>query len=246
MAKDIIKSLDNKEDFLLDKSLKISNWTSTVNEYKYLIKDFEDRMNNFPDRELFISKELGRIIDSTATFEDNYNEPYNKGVEFFERGLDHPLDFIEIEISEDTKFKNHEINSSPVVDYLLQMSKGYAHAKFYYYVRDKYINKEKKTDETMPEFEYNSEAQKIAWLYKLDVLSTILEKCKNGDGSYNWNRSAKVINSFTGINIDTIRKSLMAIYNPGTDNDKNNPLNNPENLLFISEMASKFKLSKDE
>jgi len=242
MAKDSIKGANEIPDFFLNRTLKISDWNSTQIEYKYLVNDFEDRIKNFPNRKLFILQEDSRLFGKQYF----YDSPFQYGYEMYEHGNNYSLDYMEDDILNSKEFQNLKITSAPVEGYLNQMSRGYAHAKFYYYYLSlQSQNKEIETTEIAPEFEYNSEAQKIAWLYKLDVLNTILEKCKNEDGSYNWRRSANVINSFTGINIDTIRKSCMASYNPGTDNDKNKPFNNPENLKFISEMANKFKLNKE-
>jgi hypothetical protein len=99
-------------------------------------------------------------------------------------------------------------------------------------------------EETLPEYEYNTDAQKIAWLYELGILEYLLERCKVDD-NFNWRRTANIISSITGMNTDTIRKSLQAIYLPNETNQKNNPLNNPDNKLFVQEMAAKFKLKKN-
>ncbi len=100
-------------------------------------------------------------------------------------------------------------------------------------------------DETLPEFDYKTEAQKIAWLHEIGVIETVIQLCKVGNNN-NYRKTAMVINSFTGINHDTIRKCIEAIYKPNSDNQKNNPLINSENKLFVREMLGKFKISKSE
>ncbi len=97
----------------------------------------------------------------------------------------------------------------------------------------------------IPEAEYKTQAQKLAWLYKLGVLQTILNQCKEGE-TYNYTRAANIIHSFTEINIDTIRQGMRAIYQPNENNNKNNPLNNPDNKLFVANMTEKFKLNKEK
>ena len=94
----------------------------------------------------------------------------------------------------------------------------------------------------LPEFDYKTEAQKIAWLYELGILDIVINKCKNGE-TINCRRAGFVIHSFTGIDAETLRKCLSAIYQPGND-QKNNPLVNADNKLFVAEMAAKFKLNK--
>ncbi len=98
-------------------------------------------------------------------------------------------------------------------------------------------------EEILPDYEYKTAAQKIAWLYELGILDHLLDRCKVGE-TFNWRRTANIINSITGINTDTIRKSLQAIYLPNETNQKNNPLQNPDNKLFIQEMSAKFNLTK--
>jgi hypothetical protein len=105
--------------------------------------------------------------------------------------------------------------------------------------------KEDELIEEMPEFEFKSIAQKVSWLHELGVLQTILNRCKQGE-TYNWSRAANIINSFTDINNDTIRKGLMAIYDTNKGNEKNNPLNNADNKRYVSEMLNKFKLDKEQ
>ena len=96
--------------------------------------------------------------------------------------------------------------------------------------------------EPMPDFEYKTHTKKIAWLHEIGILETVMDKCKDGE-TINSRRAANVIHSFTGIPLDSLRQSLRAIYQPGND-QKNNPLINPENKLFVAEMAAKFKLNK--
>ncbi len=96
---------------------------------------------------------------------------------------------------------------------------------------------------TISEYENKTKTQKIAWLHEIGVLETVMNKCKNGE-TINSRRAAHVIHSFTGIDAETLRKCLGAIYQPGTD-QKNNPLVNPENKLFVADMAKRFKLNKE-
>jgi hypothetical protein len=100
-------------------------------------------------------------------------------------------------------------------------------------------------DETLPLYEYKSETQKIAWLYELGIIEYLLDKCKN-DETFNWRRTANILNSITGINPETIRKTIQAIYLPNEGNKKNNPLNNPDNRFFLQTMSAKFKLEKEK
>lgn len=106
------------------------------------------------------------------------------------------------------------------------------------------LEMQNKIHEILPDFKYKTEAQKISWLYELGILECILKICKNGE-TYNWRNAGNIIHSFTGINAETARKMLQAIYQENEGNKKNNPLNNPENKLFVTEMSSKFKLNKD-
>jgi hypothetical protein len=103
---------------------------------------------------------------------------------------------------------------------------------------------DKSETEPMPEYEYESIAQKITWLHELGVIDTILNLCKH-EKTYNIRRAANVIQTFTEINADTLRKCLSAIYQPASD-QKNNPLNNPANKLFVANMTKKFKLNKED
>jgi hypothetical protein len=99
-------------------------------------------------------------------------------------------------------------------------------------------------DEPLPEYKFDTEAQKIAWLYEIGIIETVIQLCKVGEIN-NYSKTAKVIHSFTGIHLDTIRKCIDAIYKPNSD-QKNNPLINPENKLFVRDMLGKFKISKKE
>jgi|GEM_PF-5565006 len=90
--------------------------------------------------------------------------------------------------------------------------------------------------------EFKTKTQKLAWLHELGILKAVLDRCREQE-TYNWSKAARIIQSFTEIKDHTIRKALMAIYQPET-NQKNNPLNNPDNKLFVSEMKNKFGLNK--
>ena len=94
--------------------------------------------------------------------------------------------------------------------------------------------------EDLPEYDYKTDTQKIAWLEELGVVSLILEKIKK-NGSYNWSKAANIISSFTDLNYDLVRQCITALYQP-TANQKNNPLKNPDNRLFVQEMRNKFGL----
>lgn len=98
------------------------------------------------------------------------------------------------------------------------------------------------TNEPLPEYEYKTAAQRIAWMHEIGILDTVINQFKYGE-TINSRRAANVIHSFTGIDAGTLRKCLGAIYQPGTD-QKNNPLVNPENKLFVADMAARFKLNK--
>lgn len=98
---------------------------------------------------------------------------------------------------------------------------------------------ELRENEPIPANEFKRETQKITWLYELGILQTVLQKCNN-----NYYRTANIIQSFTDLKTDTIRKGLEAIFKPNDGNKKNNPLNNPNNLLFLSEMRRKYKLDE--
>jgi hypothetical protein len=95
--------------------------------------------------------------------------------------------------------------------------------------------------EPLQEIDFEGPTQKIAWLYELGILELVMNKCKNGD-TYNPYKSAKIINSFTGINIDTIRKCLEAIFKPNDNNKGNNPFTNDQNRSFVDLMKAKHKL----
>lgn len=101
--------------------------------------------------------------------------------------------------------------------------------------------------ETTPEdditVEFHSAAQKIAWLYELGVIDTIINQCREGEIIV-LRRASNIINSFTDINKDTLRKCLEAIYLPNPSNKKNNPLKNTTTTIYISDLREKFKLKK--
>jgi hypothetical protein len=97
--------------------------------------------------------------------------------------------------------------------------------------------------ELLPEYDFGTDARKIAWLSELGVLELILKKCREGE-TFVWRRAANIIHSFTDINSETLRKSLQAIYQNNPANSKNNPLSNPNNKIFVEEMRTKFKLDK--
>jgi len=101
------------------------------------------------------------------------------------------------------------------------------------------------TDEfnQLPEYEYKTEIQKVAWLHETGVIETIVNNSKN-EGTINCTRAAKIIHSFTNINFEILKKCLESIYTPNAGNKKNHPFNNPENKLFVMDMAAKFKLNK--
>ncbi|MFL5739875.1 MAG: hypothetical protein ACJ75B_06630 [Flavisolibacter sp.] len=102
-------------------------------------------------------------------------------------------------------------------------------------------------NEPYPDYvEYKSHAAKIAWLKELGVLQTVLNHCRAGNG-YNYTRAANILHSFIDdIHVDTFRQNIAAIYNPNTTNFKNNPLNNPDNGLFVLQLREKFKINKVE
>ncbi len=122
---------------------------------------------------------------------------------------------------------------------------GYLRAKQVEFLRGKereinIPNFENRT-ESLPEYQFKTIAQKIAWLHELGILELILQKAND-----NYYIAANIIHSYTDLKTDTIRKGLEAIYKPNEKNRKNNPLNNPDNRLFIDEMKRKFKLDKEK
>lgn len=128
---------------------------------------------------------------------------------------------------------------------LEQAAKGCAEGLYVQFLKEKKIEintpKLEDINEPLPEYEYKWITQKIAWLHELGILKTVLEK-----SNYNYYIAANIIHSFTDLKPETIRKGLEAIFKPNAGNEKNNPLNNPDNILFVSEMSKKFKLDKEK
>lgn len=103
-----------------------------------------------------------------------------------------------------------------------------------------------------PEYEFDTDAQRIAWLHELGITRLILNRTRDKGGAYNYTKAALILESITNIYNQNIRKSLAAmynkydedstIYNEKTD-DRNNPLRTKKNKEFISKMKEKFGLS---
>jgi hypothetical protein len=101
-----------------------------------------------------------------------------------------------------------------------------------------------KQDEQLPEYEFKSSVQKVAWLYDLGILQQVLELCKEGN-SHNFTKAGNIIESFTGILAkNIIIPALRAIFLQEDPTNRNHPLKNPENVLFLQQMRLKFKLDK--
>lgn len=97
------------------------------------------------------------------------------------------------------------------------------------------------TKKDFPKIDYESAAQKIAWLHELGVIDVILNRTKRNDTN-NWSAAAKVIKSFTDLELDVVRQCITAIYQPNNTNKKNNPLNTAKNKLFIENMKTMFNI----
>ena len=127
---------------------------------------------------------------------------------------------------------------------LEQAAKGCAEGLYVQFLKEKKIEinnqKLENINQPLAEYQFKSIAQKIAWFHELGILKTILEK-----SNCNYYTAANIIHSFTDLKPDTIRKGLEAIFKPNPGNEKNNPLNNPETILFILEIERKFKLDKE-
>lgn len=135
--------------------------------------------------------------------------------------------------------------SKIVITKLPDVCEGYLRAKQVEFLRGKEReintpNFENRT-ESLPEYQFKTNTQKIAWLHELGILQPILKRAND-----NYYIAANIIHSFTDLKPDTIRKALEAMYKPNEKNKKNNPLNNSDNLLFIAQMKRKFKLDKEK
>lgn len=97
--------------------------------------------------------------------------------------------------------------------------------------------------EPMPDYNYSSTQQKIAWLKELGIINLILERTKKGE-FFNPSRTANVISSFCDVKPATLRKAIDAIIKPNGNNRKNNPETNASNRLFVDEMLKKFRMEK--
>ena len=119
---------------------------------------------------------------------------------------------------------------------------GYAHAVFIKRVKD-YLHQQKtskSTNKNEIEFDikFDSHAQTIAWLKELGVIDLILEKYCKTNGADNHRLAAKILNSFTGIHVDTLRKCIAEI-GKGTNND---PLKNVTTRTHIEHLKAKLDI----
>ena len=84
---------------------------------------------------------------------------------------------------------------------------------------------------------FENPTQILGWLYKLGILDLIVNKTDK-----NYSKAGRIVESFTKISWEMSRKTIQAIYSPREDNKKNHPLNNPDNVIFIEALITKYKL----
>lgn len=104
------------------------------------------------------------------------------------------------------------------------------------------IQIETSNNEFYEQVSFKNNTQKIAWLKELGVLDNIMTLCKDGS-TYNCRKAANVIASFTEIDAEILRKCLSSIFQVGADK-KNDPMQNPKNKLFVTQLAETFRLNK--
>ncbi|MBL0282283.1 MAG: hypothetical protein IPQ11_18375 [Bacteroidetes bacterium] len=119
--------------------------------------------------------------------------------------------------------------------YIRNLVKGIAIANFLSVLETEAATLNEANNLTSIKFENNT--QILGWLHKLGVLKLILEKA-NG----NYTKAGSIVESFTTINDSTVRKAMEALYKPTESNKKNDPLNNPENSMFIELLSKKYKI----
>jgi hypothetical protein len=86
------------------------------------------------------------------------------------------------------------------------------------------------------------EKTKIAWMYELGVIDPIIKHCTIG-GVVVANKAARMIEEFTQMNRDTVRKAIDALYNRNANNEKHLPLTGSEDELSL--LNRKYKLDKN-
>lgn len=271
--KEFFEKFDNAEK-LYQKEIEPFLWTvkemltkfgyfNFFEEYK---KDFNKKYIESADKELLIKLEIEEFERKDFSLKKR-NSRYG----FFEIGYliavngDDPIIFNIV--NKITKYNMYEyyddlydggpvkVSKSNFKQYyeecrrsLPRLANGYIAAKKVQFLKELKSNQPDDLhlgNEVIPEYEFKTAAQKIAWLHELGILKTVLDNCR-AMNTYNFTRAANIISTFVDIKPDTIRKPLEAIFNPNETNEKNNPLNNPDNKLFVAEMRTKFKLDKDK
>ena len=86
--------------------------------------------------------------------------------------------------------------------------------------------------------------QKIAFMQSLGVLDLILEKCRydTQKTTYNISKATNILNTFTGISKDSLKKCLTALTNDQSQHKKNHPFNNLDNEDYVKKLNRYFKL----
>lgn len=241
--------------------VNLIDYWKTKQHYEDLITGFEQKFKNCLDANFLIDNELKVFKDflNEPPYTDNYILEVDFITKTFRRNgflwvttgktiliedfflmkdfiykQKFPLNIEDLQVCWDSAYHDLE-----------QTAKGYAEGLYVQFLKERKMetnnSKPENKNEPISEYEFKSIAQKIIWLHELGILKMVLEK-----SNHNYYKAANIIQSFTDLKVDTVRKGLEAIFKPNAGNEKNNPLNNPENNLFVSEMVKKFKLDKEK
>lgn len=92
-----------------------------------------------------------------------------------------------------------------------------------------------------PNFEFKSAALKVAWLYELGVVNTILDKV-----DYSTERASLIIATFIDVKASTIKRDIDELRNREVrkkkEYKKNHPLKSQKNIKLINDLKAHFKI----
>lgn len=103
-----------------------------------------------------------------------------------------------------------------------------------------YFPHEQEEGESHLNNESDKQIKNIAWLHELGIINHVMRQCKV-DNKVIPLRVAKVINSFTGIGIDAIRKAVIAINDQNT-RDSHHPFSQKKNREYAQRKRSDFRM----
>lgn len=85
----------------------------------------------------------------------------------------------------------------------------------------------------------DSAALRMGLLLELGILDSIKDISKD-----NFSKAGRIIEQLSGIDKETAKKVMQAIYYPNSNNKRNHPFNNLDNEQTISEILIKLKINK--